>query len=272
LTWSADLRTITNATNPALAINDDGTVGFLYQQVTGTESQQRWVTHLERTDDGFATVQDLVLATVPANTPAVSFLPYIGDYVHLMAIGRDFYGIFSANNSPDLSNFPNSVIYQRNANFVTKTLLSTDNVTKVEVSIDPFFFKVEAERRFQYAVKFVCGKSDERVVAPGTYFTAINVHNPTSQQVAFHKKFAIAPPGEKAGPVSRFFDAKLGPDEAFEIDCPDIFRRTHYEASFLKGFAVIASDVELDVVAVYTAAGATGYVETLELERVLPRR
>jgi hypothetical protein len=272
VTWSADLRTITNATNPALAINNDGTVGFLYQQVIGAESQQRWVTHFERTDDGFATIQDLVLATVPASAPVVSFLPYIGDYVHLMAVGRDFYGIFSANNTPDLANFPNGVVYQRNANFVTKTLLSTDNVTQVQVSIDPFFFKVEADKKFQYAVKFVCGKSDERVVARGTYFTAINVHNPTNQRVAFHKKFAIALPEEKAGPVSRFFDAKLGPDEAFEIDCPDIVRRTHYEASFLKGFAVIVTDVELDVVAVYTAAGATGHVETLGLERVSPRR
>jgi hypothetical protein len=57
VTWSTDLRTITNATNPALAINNDGTVGFLYQQVIGAESQQRWVTHFERTDDGFATIR-----------------------------------------------------------------------------------------------------------------------------------------------------------------------------------------------------------------------
>jgi hypothetical protein len=121
-------------------------------------------------------------------------------------------------------------------------------------------------------VKFVCGKSDERVVAPGEYFTAINVHNPNDKGVAFRKKFAIALPGEKPGRVSKFFDAKLGPDEAFEIDCPDIFRRTEANASFLKGFAVIQSPMELDVVAVYTAAGGTGRVETMELERVKPRR
>jgi len=125
---------------------------------------------------------------------------------------------------------------------------------------------------FQYAVKFVCGKSDQRVVAPGEYFTAINVHNPNEKGVGFKKKFAIALPGEKPGRVSKFFDAKLGPDEAFEIDCPDIFRRTEANASFLKGFAVIESPLELDVVAVYTAAGGTGRVETMELERVKPRR
>lgn len=143
-TWSTnDLQTITNATNPALAFNGNGTLGFLFQQVTGTGTTQRWVTHLERTDDSFATPpSDLVLADVPANTPAFTFLPYIGDYVHLMAVGDTFYGIFSANNTPDNANFPNGVTYQRNANFTTNTLLNLDNVTPVGGSIDPFFFRV----------------------------------------------------------------------------------------------------------------------------------
>jgi hypothetical protein len=125
---------------------------------------------------------------------------------------------------------------------------------------------------FQYAVKFVCGKAEGGVVAPGAYFTAINVHNPNEKPVAFRKKFAIALPGERPGRVSKFFDAKLGPDEAFEIDCPDVFRRTQAREPFLKGFAVLESPLELDVVGVYTAAGATGRVETMELERVSPRR
>jgi hypothetical protein len=130
-----------------------------------------------------------------------------------------------------------------------------------------------AERvMFQYAVKFVCGKSEGRVVAPGAYFTAINVHNPNERGIGFKKKFAVALPGERPGPVSKFFDAKLGPDEAFEIDCPDILQRTGTRGGFLKGFVVIESALELDVVAVYTAAGATGQVETMELERVKPRR
>jgi hypothetical protein len=124
---------------------------------------------------------------------------------------------------------------------------------------------------FQYAVKFVCGKSDGSVVVPGTYLTAINVHNPGIRGVRFEKKFAIALPGEKPGPVSKFFDAKLGPDEAFEIDCNDILRHTDRQG-FLKGFTVIESDFELDIVAVYTAAGATRQIETMELERVAPRR
>ena len=57
-------------------------------------------------------------------------------------MGNDFYGIFSGNNTPDTNNFPNGITYQRNADFDAGTLLDVDNTTPVEVSIDPFFFKV----------------------------------------------------------------------------------------------------------------------------------
>lgn len=103
---------------------------------------------------------------------------------------------------------------------------------------------------FQYAAKFVCGRSAGEVVAPGTYFTAINVHNPTDRDIELRKMSAVALPREQSGKVSEFFDAKLGPDETLEIDCPEIRERTDREADFLKGFVVIESDVELDVVAV----------------------
>jgi hypothetical protein len=49
-------------------------------------------------------------------------------------------------------------------------------------------------------------------------------------------------------------------------------RHADTSADFLKGFVILESDVELDVVAVYTAAGASGQVETLHTERVVPRR
>jgi hypothetical protein len=128
----------------------------------------------------------------------------------------------------------------------------------------------------QYAVKFVCGKSAGDVVAPGVYFTAINVHNPTNEEVRFRKKVAVALPGEQPGPISEFSEAKLAPDQALEIDCPDIFRHAstpeEEPADFLKGFVVIESDVDLDVVAVYTAAGRNEQVVTLDVERVSPRR
>ncbi len=142
VTWSAaDLLTVPNATNAALAINSDGSVGFLFQQLRGTSLSRRWVTRLQRSQDGIQW-SDLVLANTPANTPGKTFDPYLGDYDHLVAIGKDFYGIFSANNTPNRANFPSGVKYQRNANFTTHTLLRLDNTTPVSASIDPFFFKV----------------------------------------------------------------------------------------------------------------------------------
>ena len=131
---------------------------------------------------------------------------------------------------------------------------------------------IQESPAFQYAAKFVCGKSEGKVVAPGVYFTAVNVHNPTYTAIRFRVKIAVALPGLTPGPVSKFFDAKLGPDEALEIDCPDIFKYAETDANFLKGFVVIESDVELDVVAVYTAAGGDEQVETLHTERVPARR
>ena len=67
-------------------------------------------------------------------------VPYIGDYIRLLAVGNDFYGVFSGNNTPDLANFPNGVNYQRFADFANRLLLNTDGKTPVATSIDPFFF------------------------------------------------------------------------------------------------------------------------------------
>jgi hypothetical protein len=125
---------------------------------------------------------------------------------------------------------------------------------------------------YQYAVKFICGQGDGEVVARGRYFTAINVHNPSNDAAGFRKKFAIALPQETPGPVTEFFDTGLGPDQAFEIDNADIFRHTRSNTPFLKGFVIIHSKVELNVVAVYTVAGQEGQVVSLDVERVSPRR
>ncbi|PYO78252.1 MAG: hypothetical protein DMD67_05260, partial [Gemmatimonadetes bacterium] len=140
-TWSGDRRTVTNATNASLAVAANGTVGLLYQQVTGSGDASRWVTRLERSRDGFATHEDVVLADVPATTPAFQFLPYIGDYNGLLARGNVFLGIFSANNAPDSANFPQGMVYQRRVDFPTHRLLDGSGAA-VAVSIDPFFFSV----------------------------------------------------------------------------------------------------------------------------------
>ena len=84
----------------------------------------------------------MILATTPANQPPGQGLPYLGDYLHLMAVNQDFYGIFSANNTPDPANFPNGVVFHRNNDMGAHTLFDVDGVTPVDVSIDPFFFKI----------------------------------------------------------------------------------------------------------------------------------
>ena len=123
----------------------------------------------------------------------------------------------------------------------------------------------------QYAAKVVCGTSEGEIVAPGRYFTAINIHNPLYVDVSFRVKVAIGLPGLRPGPVSAFHTAKLGPDEALEIDCPDLHKLARHDTDFLKGFVVIESETELDVVAVYTASGRDGDVETMHTERVPAR-
>jgi hypothetical protein len=145
-TWSSnDLRTIPSATNPSLATNRGGRVGLLYQKLTGTAPNQRWETHLERSDDNFATPPtDLILHHAPdtvGHEQGRNDVP-LGDYNQLLAVDQAFYGVFSGNNQPHNANFPYGVKYQRNANFATGKLLALDNVTEVKASIDPFFFKV----------------------------------------------------------------------------------------------------------------------------------
>jgi hypothetical protein len=141
-TWSAnDLRTIALATNPALAVNAQGVACFLYQRVVGTGAGEHWRTVIERSVGG-ANWATSVRADVPASSPAPQFQPYIGDYVGLTSVGDNFFGVFSAANTPDTAHFPNGVRYQRNADFSKRRLLDVDGVSAVRPSIDPFFFKV----------------------------------------------------------------------------------------------------------------------------------
>jgi hypothetical protein len=139
LSWGvADLRTIVQATNPGLAVNRQGKVAFLYQQLVGGN---RWQTHLERSGDRFASHSDLILADVPDNNGTYGGVNPIGDYANVVAAGKNFYGVFCGNNTPDMANFPNSVTYQRNADFGSHILKDTFN-NPIGVSIDPYFFKI----------------------------------------------------------------------------------------------------------------------------------
>ena len=72
------------------------------------------------------------------------------------------------------------------------------------------------------------------------------------------KKVAVAPASpyegaQRPGKITPFFRAELKANEAFEIDCPEIATLTGLPiggGNYIKGFVVIMSPSELDVVAV----------------------
>jgi hypothetical protein len=155
--WSAsDLLTVTNAMNPEVAINAQGIVGVLYQQVAAN----RWQTHFVRTTDSDGTLFDtpgLLLANQDATTPTWTFQPYIGDYASLVSVGNNFFGMFSASNYPDQANFPAGITYARDVDW-TAHKLYTDASHTVEVSpsIDPFFFEVNFDPPICVAHPIIC--------------------------------------------------------------------------------------------------------------------
>ncbi len=165
---------------------------------------------------------------------------------------------------------------------------NSDN--NVGILIGPKELPNVQRRSLQYAAKFLCGdrrREEERKhshhdddddhrreigpVAEGTYYTAVNVHNPSDRPAAIRVKAAVALEDGKPGPVSRFFEILLGGDQVVSIDCHQIARLLGKKYGFTDGFVVIETDVELDVVAVYTAAGKDGKVETLHTDRVPAR-
>jgi len=123
----------------------------------------------------------------------------------------------------------------------------------------------------QYAAKFVCGKAtDEQAatfdVAPGSYFTTINVHNPALRvDASFQKKFALAERDERPGKISEWFREALKPDEALQIDCGSIYKHLGLTpGTFIDGFAVIQTPNlrnQLDVVGVYTTSAGSIHME-----------
>ena len=121
-----------------------------------------------------------------------------------------------------------------------------------------------------YDVKVVCGKGDGQVVAPGLYWTAINILNPNRETVKLSARVATALPGLTMGPLSGARDAELRPDHALEIDCPTLIELAE-GPDFLKGYAIVEGSGPLTVVAVYTQAEEEGRATSIDIERVPPR-
>jgi hypothetical protein len=137
--------------------------------------------------------------------------------------------------------------------------------------------KGSSSANFQYAAKFLCGiepRDEGRLepLATGSYRTAINVHNPNEGPASLRVKFASTQPDGAPGRISRFAEIRLGADQAISLSCAQIYALLGRSAGFLDGFAVIESDVALDVVAAYTATGASGEVASLVTDRVPGRK
>lgn len=136
---------------------------------------------------------------------------------------------------------------------------------------------------YQYAVKLVGGVGGnepeplQNIVAPGIYFTAVNIHNPSNCNTAqLRWRVSIANRvGFPAGITTQQYSVTIRPGQSIEIDMPDILRVTHLK--FNKGFVLIESPCELDIVAVYSVArtmettGASGPAVAFHTERVPAR-
>ncbi len=145
-TWAAsDLLTVSGAKNGEVAINSQGKIAYMYQILTGSSPNRHWQTHLRRYFGG--TWDDTELSDFPAEGSNALFANQyriIGDYAGMVAVGKNFYGVFSADNDPNNATFPAGVTYLRNRTapgVMPATLFGSDGTTPVSVSIDPFFFK-----------------------------------------------------------------------------------------------------------------------------------
>ena len=186
--------------------------------------------------------------------------------------------------------FPSTTVYVI-AKFVDPAAKHYDPVSKqyiVGPVVSTAYYQFAGIRQghasgLQYAAKFLCGRTERNergevpsrgwgAVADGEYHTAINVHNPSNSAATIRFKFASAPGPGRAGAISRFAEIKLNPDQTISLDCAQVYELLQAKPGFIDGFAVIYSNVELDVVAVYTAAGERGQVETLQTERIPARK
>ncbi len=125
---------------------------------------------------------------------------------------------------------------------------------------------------YQYAVKFICtanipGTSQTTdAFPPGSYMTAVNIHNPHYRKIKFKMKLA-SPLG-----ISKFFPGGLEGDGVQRITCAQIRDFDIHLIHGFEGFLVIESPYSLDVTAVYTAAGKNGHVVSMDVEQIKERR
>ena len=114
---------------------------------------------------------------------------------------------------------------------------------------------IRAKKNLVYSAKFLCGEIAAsgpslelgQPLAPGSYRTAVNIHNPNEESVEFTMKAVIAnSQSSPRGPIGILKQEVLRPDEALEVDCRDIADLVlGHSPSLANGFVVIKVSVPL---------------------------
>jgi len=139
---------------------------------------------------------------------------------------------------------------------------------------------------FSYSVKYICGQTAPATaqpcspVRPGIYATEINIHNfnHTAAQVSKRVLQIVqndAPVGREPGfaKVAQFDQITLPPDTATMDDCCRFAEKLQFNPAHLNiGFLQIVSNVELNVVAVYTATDLKSASISIEVETITARQ
>ena len=120
-----------------------------------------------------------------------------------------------------------------------------------------------------YRTKFVCGErpltNDYDAVAPGRYYTAINMYNPSGDSTIVRTWIVTTvsgfAPGTRVSGPTVTIPSRL----AAEMDCGEILTAT--QPHFLKGFIEIRATRPIVVVSVYTAADSLRVV-SIDVERI----
>lgn len=120
---------------------------------------------------------------------------------------------------------------------------------------------------WSYSAKFLCGTisppAGGGLPAPllaGTYLTAINIRNYNFKAFAITKRVVLTlPETEAPGLVGPAISLDLTALHGLEVDCKDIVtllgpntQHPDLATEFIKGFVMIESPLDLDVVGVYT--------------------
>jgi hypothetical protein len=124
-----------------------------------------------------------------------------------------------------------------------------------------------------YRVKFICGErlpgspSEGRwnAVAPGSYFTAINIYNPSADSAIVRSAIATTREAALPGDVINGPVITIPTRRALELDCEEILRLAN--VPFVKGFVRLSTTRPVIVVAVYTAADSTRVV-SVDVEQI----